>query len=73
MKRSVKLYIKDIVEYMERAEDHIKSLTFDQFLKDKKTCDAVIRCIEVIGEAAKNITNEKGISIQLSPGVIWQV
>ncbi|MCL0034737.1 DUF86 domain-containing protein [Dehalococcoidia bacterium] len=55
MKRSIKLYIKDIVEYMERAEEHVKGLNHNQFLKDRKTGDAVIRCIEVIGEATKNI------------------
>jgi uncharacterized protein with HEPN domain len=58
MKRSVKLYINDILEYMERAESHINSLSFEEFLKEEKTCDAVIRCIEVIGEAAKNIPDE---------------
>jgi uncharacterized protein with HEPN domain len=58
MKRSVKLYIKDILEYMERAEGHIKGLNFEQFLKDDKTCDAIIRCIEVIGEATKNIPDK---------------
>ena len=58
MKRSVDLYINDILEYMERAKSHIKGLKFEQFLKDGKTCDAVIRCIEVIGEATKNIPEE---------------
>lgn len=58
MKRSIELYIKDILEYMERAEGHIKGLNFERFLKDNKTCDAVIRCIEVIGEATKNISDE---------------
>ena len=58
MKRGVKIYIKDILEYMERAERHIRDLNYEQFLKDDKTCDAVIRCIEVIGEAAKNIPDE---------------
>jgi uncharacterized protein with HEPN domain len=58
MKRSVKLYINDILEYMERAESHINSLSFEEFLKEEKTCDAVIRCIEVIGEATKNIPDE---------------
>lgn len=58
MKRGVELYIKDILEYMERAEGHIKGLNFEEFLRDDKTCDAVIRCIEVIGEAAKNIPDE---------------
>ena len=58
MKRNVELYIKDILEYMERAEKHIEGLIFEEFLKDNKTCDAVIRCIEVIGEATKNIPDE---------------
>ncbi|MBU4294059.1 MAG: DUF86 domain-containing protein [Actinobacteria bacterium] len=62
MKRSVEIYIKDIIEYMERAENHIKNFQLDQFLKDDKTCDAVIRCIEVIGEATKNIPEEIRIS-----------
>ncbi len=58
MKRSTKLYIKDVIEYIERAEDHIKGLGFEQFLGDNKTCDAVVRCIEVIGEATKNVSPE---------------
>jgi uncharacterized protein with HEPN domain len=58
MKRNVKIYIKDIIEYMERAEEYVKDLKFEQFAEDKKTYDAVLRCIEVIGEATKNIPNE---------------
>jgi len=58
MIRNVELYIKDILEYMGRAEDHVKGFNFEEFLKDNKTCDAVIRCIEVIGEATKNIPDE---------------
>ncbi len=58
MKRNAMLYISDILKYMERAESHIKSLGFEEFLKEEKTCDAVIRCIEVIGEATKNIPDE---------------
>ena len=58
MKRRVGLYIKDIVEYMERAEEHVKVLSHEQFLNDRKTCDAVIRCIEVMGEATKNIPDD---------------
>ncbi len=55
MKRNALLYINDILEYMERAENHIHDISFEEFLKEEKTCDAVIRCIGVIGEAAKNI------------------
>ena len=69
MKRSVVIYIKDIIEYMERAENHINNFQLDQFLKDDKTCDAVIRCIEVIGEAAKNIPEEIRIKY---PSISWR-
>lgn len=58
MKRNVKLYVKDILEYMERAERYIEAIDFEKFIEDSKTFDAVIRCIEVIGEAVKNIPNE---------------
>jgi len=40
------------------TEEHVKGLSLDQFLKDSKTCDAVIQCIEVIGEATENIPDE---------------
>ena len=58
MKRSTEIYIKDIHEYMERAEKHIEGIDIDDFLLDDKTCDAVIRCIEIIGEATKKIPDE---------------
>ena len=54
---------------MERAENHIRNFQLDQFLKDDKTCDAVIRCIEVIGEAAKNIPEEIRTSY---PSISWR-
>ncbi len=46
-----------MVEYMDRTEEYVKEMTFKQFSTDKKTCDATIRCIEVLGEAAKQIPN----------------
>ncbi len=58
MKRDVKIYLKDIIEYMKRAEDYVKNMNYDEFYSNQKTCDAVIRCIEVIGEATKNIPEE---------------
>lgn len=41
MKRSIELYVKDMLEYMERAESYVESMNFDQFVKDNKTFDAV--------------------------------
>lgn len=55
MKRDVSLYAKDILESMEKAEGFIGSMSYEDFLLDEKTNFAVVRCIEIIGEATKNI------------------
>ncbi|MDD5259240.1 MAG: DUF86 domain-containing protein [bacterium] len=54
-KRDYKLYLQDILENMEMAEKFLKGCTFDKFSKDKKTVYAVIRSLEIIGEASKHI------------------
>jgi uncharacterized protein with HEPN domain len=53
--RSAKLYIEDVLKYIEKIELFTNNFTYEDFLQDDKTCYAVIRCIEVIGEASKNI------------------
>lgn len=57
-KRDVKLYIKDIIDSLEKIERYVENLTFDQFSTDIKTIDAVIRNLTVIGEAVKNIPHD---------------
>lgn len=58
MKRTKEFLIKDIAEHSELIQNYTKDMTFEQFLDDSKTYNAVLRCIEVIGEAAKNIPDE---------------
>lgn len=55
MTRHVALYIKDILQNMQDAGQFIEGMTYEQFVDDKKTFNAVVRAIEVIGEAAKNV------------------
>ena len=55
MKRDVVLYVKDILENIELAEEFAKEVNYEEFVDDKKTNHAVIRCIEIMGEAAKNV------------------
>lgn len=69
MTRSVALYIRDILQNMQDAEDFILDMSYDQFLKDKKTFNAVVRSIEVIGEAAKNVPDDLR---QRHPAVPWK-
>jgi uncharacterized protein with HEPN domain len=56
-KRRDKEYLSDIIEAIERIEEYAKGLAYSDFLKDKKTQDAIIRNLEVIGEAAKGVTS----------------
>lgn len=62
-------YIQDITESISDCVEFVKGMTFDDFVKDKKTVNAVIRSLEVIGEAARNIPEE----IRLKwPEVPWK-
>lgn len=58
MSRNITMYIKDIIDNMENAKRFTEKITYEEFVKDDKTSYAVIRCIEIIGEAAKNIPEE---------------
>jgi uncharacterized protein with HEPN domain len=53
--RDFKIYIQDILEAIRRIDEYLEGLTFEEFAKDNKTADAIIRNFAVIGEAVKNI------------------
>jgi len=55
MTRTVDIYVKDIIQNMVDAEEFIQGLSYETFISDKKTFNAVVRSIEVIGEATKSI------------------
>jgi uncharacterized protein with HEPN domain len=48
-------YLNDLLEMIADIGEFTKGLTFEEFKKEKKTVYAVIRCLEVIGEASKQI------------------
>ena len=50
--------IYDILEAIDKIESYTHGLGFDEWLKDDKTVDAVVRNIEVIGEAASHLPIE---------------
>ncbi len=55
MKKEVLDYIKDIDEAMEDVMDFVDGMDYEGFLKNRKEHYAVIRAIEIIGEATKNV------------------
>lgn len=58
MKREIGDYIQDILEAMDNAIKFIENMSYDEFAQDTKTVYAVLRAIEVIGEATKNIPDD---------------
>ena len=58
MKREIGDYIQDILEAMINAVKFIENMSYDEFSHDTKTIYAILRAIEVIGEATKNIPDE---------------
>jgi uncharacterized protein with HEPN domain len=52
------IYLKHILEAIESIESYLNSFTYELFVKDKKTIDAVVREIEIIGEASNNLTDD---------------
>lgn len=45
------VYIRHIVDAIKKTETYLSKMTFEEFKKDDKTVDAVIRNIEIVGEA----------------------
>jgi uncharacterized protein with HEPN domain len=57
-KRQPKLLLEDILESAEKIITYTEPLTYDEFIADSKTIDAVIRNFEIIGEAANRLPDE---------------
>lgn len=55
MKRNHKLFVKDILDSIEKIEEFLGNMDFKKFIEDDKTKSAVVRKLEIIGEATKNI------------------
>jgi len=57
-KRDELVFLEDIPECIKRIEDYTKGLTQAEFEDNTEKQDAVIRRIEIIGESAKNISED---------------
>jgi len=55
MKKEYGDYIEDIIDAMNKTEKFTESISYDNFINDEKTTFAVMRALEIIGEAVKNI------------------
>lgn len=58
MSRSIRLYLEDIQTSATKVLRYTQGMTLEQFIADERTYDAVIRNLEIIGEATKNIPDD---------------
>lgn len=68
MKKDPKIFLAHILESIEVIESYTKNISKAEFMKSQQVQDAVIRRFEIIGEAAKNITDDFQ---ELHPKVSW--
>ncbi|MEA5508761.1 DUF86 domain-containing protein [Crocosphaera sp. UHCC 0190] len=58
MSRSIRLYLEDIIISGNKVLRYTQDMSFDEFIADEKTYDAVIMNLLIIGEAVKKIPTE---------------
>ncbi len=49
-------YLQHISQAIAPIQDYTVGMTLEDFIADPKTCDAVIRNLEIMGEACNNVT-----------------
>ena len=69
MPREPRVYLQDILEAIGRIDDYVRGQDFEAFAEDGRTVDAVLRNLEVVGEAAKRVPETLRVSI---PEVEWR-
>ena len=69
MKRNVKLFINDILDSIDKIESFSKGLTKEGLSKDNLRQYAIVRAIEIIGEAVKSISDDLKKDY---PGIPWK-
>jgi uncharacterized protein with HEPN domain len=58
MPRDYKVYFQDILTAIGSIEKYTKNITFSRFKSNSLIIDAVVRNLEIIGEAAKSVPAE---------------
>jgi uncharacterized protein with HEPN domain len=57
-RREIIDFLQDAISALEKAERFVSDMTYEEFINDEKTFFAVIRAIEIVGEAIKHISSE---------------
>jgi uncharacterized protein with HEPN domain len=58
MRKDMRVYIEDILECIEKIEEYTKEIDKDEFFENTLIQDAVLRRLEITGEAVENIPQD---------------
>ena len=58
MSRDNRFRLQDILDAIDRISSYVEGITYEDFLADRKTQDAVTRNVEIIGEAARSLSEQ---------------
>ena len=67
--RNWRLYIQDMIEFAERVMFYTQGLDQDTFIADRRTYDATLRNIELIGESASHVPDKVR---EAHPEIAWR-
>jgi uncharacterized protein with HEPN domain len=69
MSRDAKVYLEDMLEAIGRIREYIEGYDQTRLAEDRRTFDAVVRNLEILGEAAKHVPDDVR---SLAPEVEWR-
>jgi uncharacterized protein with HEPN domain len=69
MVRDYRLYLDDIIEAVRRIKEFTADMDFEDFKADIKTQDAVVRNLEIIGEASGRLPEKVHLA---APEIEWR-
>jgi uncharacterized protein with HEPN domain len=69
VQRDFEVYLDDISEACGKIVDYTAGFSYERFIEDDKTLDAVLRNLTVMGEAAKRLPDDVRNRF---PGIDWK-
>lgn len=69
MKRDYRDFLEDILAAIDESAEFTRDISFNVFTQDRRTINAVLRSLEVLGEAARHIPDHLRAK---APGVPWK-
>ena len=67
--RNDSTYLKHVLDAIVCIEEYLRDVSYDQFVSRKMMIDAVIRELEIIGEACNNLSREFR---EQHPDIVWR-